>query len=51
MAFRSLKSILGDELQKNKGNEVSLLGKIKVNEWGGRRTPQFFIEDIAEQIQ
>ena len=35
---------------QNKGKIVSLLGKIKVNEWGGRRVPQFFIEDIAEEI-
>ena len=50
MAFRSLSTPLGDEIQKNKGNLVSLLGKIKINEWGGRRTPQLHIEDIGEQI-
>jgi len=50
MAFRSLSTTLGDEIQKNKGNSVSLLGKIKINEWGGRRTPQLHIEDIGEQI-
>ncbi len=50
IAFRSLSTPLGDELQKNKGNTVSLLGKIKINEWGGRRTPQLHIEDIGEQI-
>ena len=50
MAFRSLSTPLGDEIQKNKGNSVSLLGKIKINEWGGRRTPQLHIEDIGEQI-
>ena len=50
MAFRSLSTPLGDQIQKNKGNSVSLLGKIKINEWGGRRTPQLHIEDIGEQI-
>lgn len=50
MAFRSLSTSLGDQIQKNKGNSVSLLGKIKINEWGGRRTPQLHIEDIGEQI-
>tara|TARA_Y100001970_G_C14201457_1_gene841350 strand:+ start:371 stop:2152 length:1782 start_codon:yes stop_codon:yes gene_type:complete len=50
MAFRSLSTPLGDEIQKNKGNSVSLLGKIKINEWGGRRTPQLHIEDIGEEI-
>ncbi len=50
MAFRSLSTPLGDEIQRNKGNSVSLLGKIKINEWGGRRTPQLHIEDIGEQI-
>ena len=50
MAFRSMNSALGEEIQKNKGQTVSLFGKIKVNEWGGRRIPQFFIEDIADQI-
>ena len=50
MAFRSVSSNLGIEIQKNKGQTVSLFGKIKVNEWGGRRIPQFSIEDIADQI-
>ena len=50
MAFRSLSTPLGDEIQRNKGNVVSLLGKIKINEWGGRRTAQLHIEDIGEQI-
>ena len=50
IAFRSLSTSLGDQIQKNKGNSVSLLGKIKINEWGGRRTPQLHIEDIGEQI-
>ena len=50
MAFRSVSNNLGIEIQKNKGQTVSLFGKIKVNEWGGRRIPQFFIEDIADQI-
>ena len=50
IAFRCLSTPLGDQIQKNKGNSVSLLGKIKINEWGGRRTPQLHIEDIGEQI-
>tara|TARA_B100001029_G_scaffold64580_1_gene52326 strand:+ start:1652 stop:3430 length:1779 start_codon:yes stop_codon:yes gene_type:complete len=50
MAFRSLSTPLGDEIQKNKGNSVSLLGKIKINEWGGKRTAQLHIEDIGEHI-
>ena len=47
MAFRSGNTVLGDVLQKNKGKIVSLLGKIKINEWGGRRIPQLHIEDIG----
>ena len=47
MAFRSSNTVLGDALQKNKGKMVSLLGKIKINEWGGRRVPQLHIEDIG----
>ena len=50
IAFRCLSTPLGDQIQKNKGNSVSLLGKIKINEWGGRRTPQLHIEDIGKQI-
>ncbi len=50
MAFRSLSTPLGDEIQKNRGNSVSLLGKIKINEWGGKRTAQLHIEDIGEHI-
>ena len=50
IAFLCLSTPLGDQIQKNKGNSVSLLGKIKINEWGGRRTPQLHIEDIGKQI-
>jgi single-stranded-DNA-specific exonuclease len=50
MAFRSLETQLGNEIQNNKGKMVSLLGKIKINEWGGKRIPQFHIEDIGEEI-
>jgi hypothetical protein len=35
----------------NKGKQVSLYGKIKVNEWGGRRIPQLHIEDIGKEIK
>ena len=47
MAFRSLNTKLGDELKKNKGENISIFGKIKINEWNGRKTPQLHIIDIA----
>ena len=47
MAFRSLNTKLGDELKKNKGGNISIFGKIKINEWNGRKTPQLHIIDIA----
>ena len=37
ITFRSKNTPLGDAIMNNKGKLVSLYGKIKVNEWGGRR--------------
>ena len=51
ITFRSKNTPLGDSIMNNKGNFVSLYGKIKVNEWGGRRVPQFHIEDIGKEIK
>ena len=51
ITFRSKNTPLGDAIMNNKGKLVSLYGKIKVNEWGGRRIPQFHIEDIGEEIK
>ena len=51
ITFRSKNTPLGDAIMNNKGKLVSLYGKIKVNEWGGRRTPQFHIEDIGAEIK
>ena len=50
LAFRSVSTSLGEQLYENEGKSVSLIGKIKVNEWGGRKIPQFHIEDIASTI-
>jgi single-stranded-DNA-specific exonuclease len=51
ITFRSKNTPLGDAIMNNKGKLVSLFGKIKVNEWGGRRIPQFHIEDIGAEIK
>ena len=51
IAFRSKNTPLGDAININKGKLVSLYGKIKVNEWGGRRIPQLHIEDIGKEIK
>ena len=51
ITFRSKNTPLGDAIMNNKGKLVSLYGKIKVNEWGGRRIPQFHIEDIGKEIK
>ena len=48
MAFRSAKTKLGEELSKNKGSCIDLLGKIKINEWGGKKIPQLHIIDISK---
>ena len=48
MAFRSVKTKLGEELIKNKGSFIDLLGKIKINEWGGKKIPQLHIIDISK---
>ena len=51
ITFRSKNTPLGDAIMNNKGKLVSLYGKIKVNEWCGRRIPQFHIEDIGAEIK
>ena len=51
ITFRSKNTPLGDAIMNNKGKLVSLYRKIKVNEWGGRRIPQFHIEDIGAEIK
>ena len=51
ITFRCKNTPLGDAIMNNKGKLVSLYGKIKVNEWGGRRIPQFHIEDIGAEIK
>jgi len=47
MAFRALDSDLGKFLRENAetGNKLHLKGQVKINEWQGRESVEFFISD------
>ena len=30
-----------------RGEEVELVGRLQINHWAGRRTPQLVVEDVA----
>ena len=48
MSFRSVQTTLGDFLRNAVGGpSIKLLGKIKINDFRGSRTPQMIIEDAA----
>lgn len=41
--FRATELI--EELQNSEGKTISVVGRANINEWGGRRKPQLFIEN------
>ena len=45
-AFRAVDNHIGDFLLNKKGANATIIGYVKVNEWRGRRTAEFLIEDI-----
>ena len=40
---------MGETLLSSVGNRFRLAGKIRANEWNGKRYIQFIIEDIAKE--
>jgi single-stranded-DNA-specific exonuclease len=47
MAYRAHDAPLGDALMKGIGSRFKLAGKAKINDYQGRRTVQFVLDDIA----
>lgn len=52
MAFRSSETEIGQALKGAlDGTPLNLLGTFNINEWQGRRSVQFFIDDVAHVMQ
>jgi single-stranded-DNA-specific exonuclease len=47
VAFRSIGTELGDFLQGNIGTPINLAGRAAWNNWNGRKSLEFHIEDVA----
>ena len=47
MAFRAANTPVGQTLLSGTGQKMHLLGRLKVNEWQGRESVEFHIEDVA----
>lgn len=48
IAFRCLETPLGELLLKHGGENLHLAGKLRINTWQGRSTPQLIIDDGAK---
>jgi len=48
IAFRCLETPLGELLLKHSGSNLHLAGKLRINTWQGRSTPQLIIDDAAK---
>ncbi|SDK32053.1 single-stranded-DNA-specific exonuclease RecJ [Aliiruegeria lutimaris] len=48
IAFGAYDTPLGPRLEQNGGARFHLAGRLEVNEWNGRRSPQLRLEDAAE---
>jgi single-stranded-DNA-specific exonuclease len=47
MAFRSVDTPLGQALLHSKGRTMHLVGQARINQWQGRESVDFFIDDVA----
>ena len=47
IAFRCMESPLGEALMNSGGMAVSLAGRLRLNEWMGRVSCEFQIDDVA----
>jgi single-stranded-DNA-specific exonuclease len=46
VAFRCMDTELGSHLLSSKGKNITLLGKVRLNRWQGRYSPEFYIDDM-----
>jgi single-stranded-DNA-specific exonuclease len=47
MAFRVGGTMLGDVIFNTRGKKISVAGQLKLNEWMGKRSVNFHVEDIS----
>ncbi|HFC04563.1 MAG TPA: single-stranded-DNA-specific exonuclease RecJ, partial [Rhizobiales bacterium] len=47
IAFRVADTELGEILLTERAMPLNFAGRLAINDWGGRREPQLFIEDVA----
>ncbi len=48
IAFRVADTELGELLLTERSMPLNFAGRLAINDWGGRREPQLFIEDVAQ---
>jgi len=48
IAFRVADTELGELLLTERSMALNFAGRLAINDWGGRREPQLFIEDVAQ---
>ena len=47
IAFRALHTELGETLLSERKHPLHIAGRLAINDWGGKREPQVFINDVA----
>jgi single-stranded-DNA-specific exonuclease len=47
IAFRTIGTPLGEMLLTERDHPVHVTGRLSINDWGGKRTPQLMIDDAA----
>ena len=47
ICFRAFEGKLGQELSEHDGKKVHLVGKLDINYWQGKKSPQLILEDAA----
>ncbi|MEE4239742.1 MAG: single-stranded-DNA-specific exonuclease RecJ, partial [Anderseniella sp.] len=48
IAFRALGTDLGELLLAERQMPLHIAGRLSINDWGGKREGQLFIDDVAE---
>ena len=47
ICFRAFEGNLGQDLSEHDGKKVHLVGKLDINYWQGKKSPQLILEDAA----
>ena len=47
VAFQAMEGPLGPLIEARRGMRLHLAGRVEINRWGGRATPQLRLEDAA----